>query len=290
MRGFKHFFPVPPLRSSDLTLRGIGVQEHMPACIIDRPAGTGDYLLMLFYDEVWVAAEGTPLRHPRNTLMIWTPGKRQHYGDPERPYNHTWIHCDGRIIGSLLASTGLPRNEPFVVPDPAEMERCLLAVHEELTRHARPDPIIVRNLLENWLRETARAISRDKDEQDRIPPSFLAVRRYIESEYAEPIRLPDLAKRANLSVPHFCAEFKRLFGAPAIDYLIRQRMHQAGYLLKDRNLRIKEVARRVGYEDLYYFSRLFRKHYGASPRQFRTRDTEPANHQDGSDSGEGGER
>jgi AraC family transcriptional regulator of arabinose operon len=241
----------------------------MPACVIDRPVGTGDYLLMLFYDEVWVAAAGTPARQPRNTFIIWTPGMRQYYGNREHPFNHTWIHCDGRVIASLLGSTGLPRNEPFVVPDPAVMERCLLAVHEELTRHARPDATIVRNLLENWLRDTARAIARSEEAKDEIPPPFLAVRRFIEAEYAAPIRLPDLAKQAHLSVPHFCAEFKRFFGTPAIDYLIRQRMHQAAYLLKDRNVRIKEVARRVGYEDLYYFSRLFRKHYGVSPRAFR---------------------
>lgn len=270
MKGFKHFFPVPPLRSADLTLRGIGVQEHMPACIIDRPAGTGDYLLMLFYDEVWVAAEGKPTPQPRNTLMIWTPGTRQYYGDREHPYNHTWIHCDGRLVTSLLGATGLPRNDPFVVPDPTVMERCLLAVHEELTRHARPDATIVRNLLENWLRDLARSVTPDKDVKDDIPAPFLALRRFIESEYAAPIRLPDLAQRVNLSVPHFCAEFKRHFGTPAIDYLIRQRMHQAAYLLKDRNLRIKEVAFRVGYVDIYYFSRLFRKHYGVSPRAFRS--------------------
>jgi iron complex transport system substrate-binding protein len=149
------------------------------------------------------------------------------------------------------------------------MERCLLAVHEELTRHARPDAVIVRNLLKNWLRETARAIAREEDAKDEIPPPFLAVRRFIESEYATPIRLPDLAQRVHLSVPHFCAEFKRHFGTPAIDYLIRQRMHQAAYLLRDRNLRVNEVARRVGYDDIYYFSRLFRKHYGVSPRTFR---------------------
>ena len=271
MQGFKHFFSAPPIRSAELTVRGIGVQEHMPACIIDRPVGSGDYLLMLFYDKVIVAAGEKSARQPRNTMMIWTPGERQHYGDREHPYNHTWIHCDGRVIESLLESTNLPRNTPFVAPDPAVMERCLLAVHEELTRHARPDATMVRNLLENWLRETARVISRDQDEKDDIPPSFLAVRRFIESEYATPIRLPDLAQQANLSVPHFCAEFKRHFGTPAIDYLIRQRLHQAGYLLKDRNLRIKEIARRVGYDDLYYFSRLFRKHYGVSPRAFRTR-------------------
>lgn len=269
MRGFKHFFPVPPFQSPDFTLRGIGVQEHMPPSIIDRPDGTGDHLLMLFYDEVWVGSEGTPDRRPPDTLMIWTPGRRQYYGDAARPYNHTWIHCDGRFIRDVLDATRLPLNYPFPSPDPAVTERHLLAVHEELTRHARPDEVIVRNLIENWLRETSRAALRAAEVGNEVPAALLAVRRHIESEYARPIRLPALAKMANLSVPHFCALFKRHFGTPAVDYLIRQRMHQAAYLLQDRNLRISEVARRVGYEDLYYFSRFFRKHYGVSPREFR---------------------
>jgi len=56
MQGFKHFFSVPPIQTPALTIRGIGVQEHMPACIIDRPHGTKtrDYLFMLFYDQVVV--------------------------------------------------------------------------------------------------------------------------------------------------------------------------------------------------------------------------------------------
>lgn len=270
MRGIKHFFPVPPLRSAELTIRGLGIQEHMPPCIIDRPDGTGDHLLMLFYGEITVGVGGEPLGQPRNTMMIWTPGEGHYYGDGRRPFTHTWIHCDGTFIRSLLRRTRLPRNRPFVVPDPAVMERGLLAIHEELTLHARPDGVIIRNNLENWLRETARMVSRQV-EPVGIPAQFLALRHFIESEYERPMKLPELAARVGLSVPHFCVEFKRHFGTSAKDYLIRQRLHQAAYLMKDRNLRVSEVARRVGYDDLYHFSRLFRKHYGVSPRGFRAK-------------------
>ena len=269
MRGFKHFIPVLTVHSADLTIRGIGVQEHMPPCIIDRPKGTGDYLLMLFYEDVWIGGKGAPARQPCSSMMIWSPGEWQYYGDQDKPYTHTWLHCDGRFIRSILRDTRLPCNQPFVVSDPAIMERHLLAMHEELTQHARPDGVIVRNLLENWLRSTARLAFRKEPQATDIPAPFLAIRHLIESEYAQAITLPELAERVHLSVPHFCAEFKRHFGTSAIDYLIRQRMHQSSYLLRDRNLRVAEVARRVGYEDLYYFSRLFRKHFGVSPRKFR---------------------
>jgi AraC family transcriptional regulator of arabinose operon len=269
MKGFAHWFAVPALHSGDLTIRGIGVQEPMTPQIIDRPRGTGDHMLMLFYDEVWIAAGATPMHYPQGGLMLWTPGRRQYYGHAQKPYTHSWMHCDGRFIRGLLRDGGLPLNQPFEVRDPALMERHLLAMHEELVRYARPDEVIVRNLLTNWIRETARAYRGAELAGQGIPDAFLAVRHFMESEYAQPMCLAMLAKRLNLSVPHFCAEFKRHFGTSAIDYLIRQRMHQAAHLLKDRNLRVSEVARRVGYEDLFHFSRLFKKHFGASPRALR---------------------
>jgi AraC family transcriptional regulator, arabinose operon regulatory protein len=217
---------------------------------------------------VRIGAGQAPAEHPAETLMIWTPGRAQIYGHPERPYNHTWIHCDGVFVRALLRRSRLPRNQPFSLRDPALMERHLLAIHEEIVRRAAPDPVIVRNLLENWLRETARTLQASA-EAPGPPAALLAVRRLLELEYGQSFTLRELANRAHLSVPHFCAQFKRWFGVPAIDYLIRQRMHRAADLLGDRNLGVTEVGRRVGYEDLFYFSKLFKKHFGVSPRSFR---------------------
>ncbi len=56
-----------------------------------------------------------------------------------------------------------------------------------------------------------------------------------------------------------------------INYLIGVRLRQARYLLLDRQLQISEIARRVGYDDLFHFSKLFKKHFGLSPRALRNR-------------------
>ncbi|MFH1477378.1 MAG: AraC family transcriptional regulator [Verrucomicrobiota bacterium] len=271
MQGFKHFFPVPPIDSPALTIRGIGVQEHMPSCIIDRPHGTRvrDYLFMLFYDQVAVGAGKKIMPQPAETMMIWTPGRTQYYGNREHPYNHTWIHCDGTLIRSLLKHNRLPLNKPFRLSDPAVMERHLLAIYQELTSHARPDTVIVRNIIENMLREIARIINSSPPTAGTCPPALLKVRHYIEAEYSEPITLPQLAIMAHMSVPHFCLQFKKHFKTSPIAYLIRQRMHQAAYFLQDKNLKVSTVAQQVGYDDLFYFSKLFKKHYGASPRALR---------------------
>lgn len=271
MKGFKHFFPVPPINTPELTIRGIGVQEHMPGCIIDRPHGTRipDYLFMFFYDPVVVGVGKKILPQPAETMMIWRPGCAQYYGNRERPYNHSWMHCNGTIIRSLLRQNRLAPGKPFRLPDPAIMERNLLAIHGELTGHARPDGRIVRNLVENLLREIARMARHPFQSPGECPRTLLQARHYIESEYAAPITLQQLAHMAHLSIPQFCLLFRRYFKTSPIAYLICQRMHRAACLLHDQNLKISDVARQTGYEDLFYFSKLFKKHYGASPLALR---------------------
>jgi len=273
MRGFKHFFTVPPLQTRRLTIRGIGVQEQMPACVINRPRGTGDYLLMYFYDPVWAACAELPAQQPAGTLMIWSPSRWQYYGDRAKPFNHSWMHCDGVILRALLKDAGVPVDQPVRLADASIIERHLLAVYEELTLQARPDAMIVRNLLDNMCRQIARAI-RESGKARPIPENMLAVRHLIESEYERPLRLKELAERANLSVSQFCELFRRYFGVGAHEYLRRHRMHQAAYLLRDRNTAVKEVARRVGYANAFSFSKLFKEHFGVSPTGLRQQEPE----------------
>lgn len=270
MRGFKHFFSVLPIQTPQLILRGLGVQELMAPSLIDRPHGTGDHLFMFFYDPVLIGTGSGRLLYPAGTLVLWTPGRPQVYGNPEQPYRHSWVHCNGTFIRRLLRQNRLPRNRPFPLPDPSLMEQHLLAIHGEVTRHTPADRIIVGNLLENWLRATARQL-RQKKAPTSVPKTMLAARHHIESDYEQPLALPELAAAAHLSVSHFSAEFKRYFGMAPIEYLIHHRMHRAAYLLRDQELGISDVGRRVGYEDPFHFSKLFKKHFGTGPREFRGR-------------------
>jgi iron complex transport system substrate-binding protein len=70
-------------------------------------------------------------------------------------------------------------------------------------------------------------------------------------------------------VSHFSALFKAHFGTSPIDYLVRLRLRAAAYLLRDVNVSVSSAAASVGYDDLYYFSKLFKKKLGVSPRAYR---------------------
>lgn len=270
MHGFKHFFAAPIPAGAPFRIRGIGLHEPMRPCLVDRRSGTGDYLFMCFYDvgRVWEADEMRDIAPPG--IIIWEPGQRQTYGNPARAWEHSWIHCEGPFLATALRAARLPINRLLLLPDPLILERALIDLHAELTLHRQPDPEILSHTFAIFLRHLARS-RRASDAPAPAPARILAAKAWIDSNYDQPVTLAALAARSHLSVPHFCSEFKRCFGAPAIDYLIRVRMQAAMHHLGDSNRSITEVARLAGYENLFHFSRLFKQRFGVSPRGMRGR-------------------
>lgn len=271
--GFRLFFTPRPLDSREISIAGMGVREMMIPCMVGRARGTGDYLLMLFHSPARMSARpgNATLQNP-DTMMIWTPGKGQYYGNHSARFSHTWIHCHGTRIHRLIKTSGLPVLKPFQTSDSSRFQQCLLDIHRELISYTKPNAIIVSNLLENCLQEIARSISH-KSLNVRIPENLLAARNLISNSPTQRITLDDLAKVASMSVSHFCASFKKTFGLAPVECLIQHRMHHAAHLLGNKDMTISEIALQVGYEDLFHFSKMFKKHFGLSPRNLRKRMT-----------------
>ena len=268
MKGFK-LHVARAQAGKSFGLRMLGWHEVMRPGLVRRPQGTGDYLFMLFHSPVKIAASRNQALWPASTMMVWTPKDGHFYGDADRAWNHSWFHCAGREIPDLLRRSRLPVGRPFAVSDPSLLESYLLATAAELNGWRGPDEITLRNLFENYIRAEARGVF-DRKEQ-LTPARLLEVRAEVEQRFAETLRLPELARKAGWSVPHLCAEFRRYFGVPVIQYAQQLRMNRAAYLLRDQNRRIGEIAQQVGYPDLYTFSRMFKRSFGVSPRPFRQR-------------------
>ncbi|MFQ6182925.1 helix-turn-helix domain-containing protein [Sinorhizobium meliloti] len=94
---------------------------------------------------------------------------------------------------------------------------------------------------------------------------------YMRENIAEDIRLQELAALVNLSRFHFCTAFRVATGQTPYGWLTRQRIAYAKSLLRDRSLRISDVALVVGYETQSAFAASFRKAVGISPTEFRRR-------------------
>ncbi|HCE45586.1 MAG TPA: hypothetical protein DET40_18755 [Lentisphaeria bacterium] len=269
MKGLKHFFATPVSFAGKLTIRGIGIQERMPPSIVHRPAGTGDYLIMYFYEPVEISSGGTVVECTEGTLMIWRPGQLQHYGTRKHCYRHTWIHCDGTLVESLLEKNSVRHGEHVQISS-VPMERYLSMLYDEISGSQSADEGVTSALMTALICAIARE-KRKKTALEIIPGQLLKVRNLIESGCETGFTLGQLAEKAGYSAPHFSALFRKYFHSSPIDYLIRARMHRAAYLLRDSNRRIGEVAALAGYDDIFHFSKLFKKHFGKSPREFSGR-------------------
>jgi len=96
-----------------------------------------------------------------------------------------------------------------------------------------------------------------------------AIINYMNENYAKDISLSKLSQNMYLSSVYISKIFKEEIGDSPINYLIQIRLAKACELLEqNRGLSIKEIAQIVGYQDAYYFSKLFKKYYGASPSKY----------------------
>ncbi|MGG4047968.1 helix-turn-helix domain-containing protein [Paenibacillus favisporus] len=94
---------------------------------------------------------------------------------------------------------------------------------------------------------------------------------YIHGHFQEPLTLEQLAGLYGLGVKRFSYLFYKYTGLFPIDYLIQYRMKWAKHLLVTGVSSIGDIAAGVGYADAHYFSRLFKKHVGVTPTEFRIR-------------------
>ncbi len=93
---------------------------------------------------------------------------------------------------------------------------------------------------------------------------------YIKEHYKEKIALEDIAKKFNYSVGHLCRKFKEEIGVSVVNYIVRYRISIAMKLLFERQeLSIEEIALDVGFNDVQFFDKTFKKITGMTPGKYR---------------------
>lgn len=92
---------------------------------------------------------------------------------------------------------------------------------------------------------------------------------YIDSNIAGDLSLSALAALQNVNASYLSTIFRRETGKTVTAYVTEKRMDTAARLLRTTNLQIQTVAQHCGMSDVNYFSKLFKKQYGVTPKQFR---------------------
>ncbi len=95
---------------------------------------------------------------------------------------------------------------------------------------------------------------------------------YIDQNYQDPdLTIQKLADHLFISASYLSLIFKKEAGQTFLKYLISVRLEAAKAMLRDPETKVTEVAEKVGYPDVSYFSYFFKKNFGVSPREYRSR-------------------
>ena len=114
---------------------------------------------------------------------------------------------------------------------------------------------------QSWHPETV-TVSRKRME-------LAAVKEYLDEHYTEKLTLDDLAEKFFINKFYLSKIFKEAYGTTVNNYLISKRITRAKQLLRFTDMTVDEVGVAVGMGDANYFSRMFRKVEGSSPREYR---------------------
>ena len=93
---------------------------------------------------------------------------------------------------------------------------------------------------------------------------------FIGEHYTNPeLTLRQVSNEVAMSNNHFCTIFSQETGVTFTEYITSLRIEKAKELLRDRQMRTSDVSASIGYNDPHYFSYLFKKYTGLSPRDYR---------------------
>jgi len=93
--------------------------------------------------------------------------------------------------------------------------------------------------------------------------------KYVEENYMKPITLTDLSYELNFSLPYISKRFKNDMGVSFTEYLQKKRVEQGCRLIANTEKKMSEIAELVGYADVKFFNKVFKKQLKMTPRQFK---------------------
>jgi len=236
-----------------------------------KPYQLVDFLLWCVLDGIgtaWVAGQQIALA-PGTCLLLPPGAALSAIHDPRRRLRVFYLHADfldrhGRPLpAAAVALPGLP----VVVNDLATFDPLARQVVEGAatdTPAGRLRRDLALRLVFLKLHEASRETATRSD-GSRLAAALVAVRENPGADWT----VPELAKRAGLSVAHAARRIRALTGLSPRAFVIRARIERARRLLEESSLSLEQVASSLGYTDVYFFHRQFKAVTGVTPGRWR---------------------
>jgi AraC family transcriptional regulator, arabinose operon regulatory protein len=257
---------------SDLYITDIGFYPHAKNHYRKRIKGASEYILIYCIDgKGFIKTKDTVFQLiPDSYFIIPAHTAHSYWASESVPWSIYWLHFTGKK--SELFHEFCCKVIPICRSTNARIDDRINQFNEILTalqmgftmNNIEFANFCLQAILASFFYvETFRSVKGVRN-NDPVEQSIFHMLQNLNNQ----LKIEDLAKHVNLSESHLSRLFKSKTGTSPIDYFIALKMQEAIRLLTNKSLRIKEVAFQLGYNDPYYFTRIFTKQIGTSPASF----------------------
>lgn len=238
-------------------------------------------LSVLFSGEIFYNIEGTSSHLTEQTVMLLNPGI-SHYEYSDEGMENVQIHIGIRNFNiDRFPKDYFPIDNPIIKLSDHHssfFDTCQEIISEREQSKAGSELLLkslVLKLVVLLFRDAAMlpltesSLLLTEEEKDKINLAEEVIL-FLENNYMEDVTVNQIAQHFYISPASLSRIFKDHTGETLINYLIQLRLSKAKEIIEeDIEISIRQISKLVGYEDAYYFSKLFKKYYGKPPTLFQ---------------------
>ena len=262
-----------PLVSS-LYVTDIGYYPHAEGHFCKRNEPIAEHVLIYCVEGAgWYDVEGEKFIVTANHFFVLPAGKPHTYGaDESNPWTIYWVHFSGSHADIYAAGALHPQE---IKPNVRSRINYRNQIFEEIfsTLHngySCESLRYVSSLLHYYLASIRYINSyRQASEQSSIDSVVEAAIHYMQENIEKRLTLQDLARYTGYSPSHFSTVFRQQTGDSPLSHFNRMKIEASCQMLSETDMHINQICHKVGIADCYYFSRLFHRIKGVTPRQYR---------------------
>lgn len=206
-------------------------------------------------------------------LFMLFPGVKHYYcADPEDPWEIMWTSFNGKACADIMKSMNITPEYPVIHGVSLDivtqvLTNIIIELENNVSAYALKATGLLYILFSELLPFTKKISERKilNVEQYSIKKAVT----FIDVNYYNTMNVDTLCQYVNLSRSHFSRLFKKEVKLSVPEYINKVRIYKAKLLLKETDLSINEVAKSVGFNDQFYFSKVFKDLEGQSPSIYK---------------------
>ena len=231
-----------------------------------RTTGRRDYQLLYIMDgEMTFEFNGAATRLGKGNLILFKPGEIQKYyasQSTQRPH-YAWIHFYGSLADEVMSSPLFNKNI-FPLGDFPEFYTGCIKIQQMLKSTPLNRELVASQFLKIC------GLIKQKNGNDAPKGRFGEVLNKMNENGGYFVSIPHYAKMCNMSEYHFIRSFKKAFGCTPGKYKAQLVIEKSILLLTETDLKINDISERLGFDNPFYFSKLFKTVTGYYPDKYRT--------------------